>query len=330
MLRERWEAAKRDSDLKIDDRWTQSTVWYRLRPTLIENGIEINQGTRSYITSIINDICKEEFGVSREALGIIASARAQMYFDGRWTSVSLDYIESLAEKGTDILFIEKQGVPEVFASFADKYGMALVNTQGHLTEYGKDLVKASKEAGAHAVIITDGDASGITIAAEAPEEIPRIRIDDNEALEYLHISRDDVEEEYRPESQEINPVKKLVESDLQRYKYIDLEYVKHKRIEIDSIVAAVGGERLWEFIIYRLEKLFPTRNYNRVISLPSTYDIYPDMIQKFLSNLAFVSETVTRDEEDKILSELDNVKGFIDVREKTRDRRQTQKQTSKQ
>ena len=316
LLRERWEAVKIDSDLKIDDRWTQSTVWYRLRPTLIENGIEINQGTRSYITSIINDICKEEFGVSREALGIIASARAQMYFDSRWTSVNLDYIESLAEKGTDILFIEKQGVPEVFASFADKYGMALVNTQGHLTEYGKDLVKASKEAGAHAVIITDGDASGITIAAEAPEEIPRIRIDDDDALEYLHISREDVEEEYRPKSQEINPVKKLVESDLQRYKYIDLEYVKHKRIEIDSIVAAVGGERLWEFIVYKLEKLFPTRNYNRVISLPSTYDIYPDMIQKFLSHLAFVSETVTQDEEDKILSELGNVKGFIDVKEK--------------
>jgi hypothetical protein len=85
-----------------------------------------------------------------------------------------------------------------------------VNTQGHLTEYGKDLVKASKEAGAHAVIITDGDASGITIAAEAPEQIPRIIIDDDEALEYLHISREDVEEEYRPKSQEINPVKKLV------------------------------------------------------------------------------------------------------------------------
>jgi hypothetical protein len=37
---------------------------------------------------------------------------------------------------------------------------------------------------------------------------------------------------------------------------------------------------------------------------------------KFLSHLAFVSEPVTQDEEDKILFELGNVKGFIDVKEK--------------
>ena len=138
LLRGRWEAVQREPHLKIADRWTQSTVWYRLRPILIENGLEINQGTREYVTGLINTICKECFGLKREKLGIIASPRASLYFDGEWTSVSLDNVESLAEKGTDVIFIEKQGIVEVLASYADEYGIALVNNVGHLTEYGKD------------------------------------------------------------------------------------------------------------------------------------------------------------------------------------------------
>ncbi len=63
-----------------------------------------------------------------------------MYFDGTWTSVSFDAIDELAEKGTDIVFIEKEGVPEVLTEYADKYGISMVNTRGYLTEYGKGTV----------------------------------------------------------------------------------------------------------------------------------------------------------------------------------------------
>ena len=47
-----------------------------------------------------------------------------------------------ADKGTDIIFIEKEGISEVLTEWAGKYGFAMVNTRGHLTEYGKDLMNA--------------------------------------------------------------------------------------------------------------------------------------------------------------------------------------------
>src|SRR6266487_1774409 len=168
------------------DRWTQSTVWYLFIPIMEKYGIKV---TRQYITRLINVICKE-LGVTRESLRIIASPRAVMYFNGNWTSVSFDSVSALASHGTDVIFIEKLDIVEVLTDYADKYGVALVNTIGHLTEYGKDLIEASKESGAHVAILTDYDASGIKIASEVPEGIPRLGVDD-EMLEYFGLSKDD-------------------------------------------------------------------------------------------------------------------------------------------
>jgi Protein of unknown function C-terminus (DUF2399) len=144
------------------DRWTQSSVWYLFIPIMEKYGIK---ATRKYVTRLIKGLC-EELDVTREVIGIIASPRAVMYFDGIWTSVSFDNVSSLASQGTDVIFIEKLDVVEVLTDYADKYGIALVNTIGHLTEYGKDLIEASNESGAHVAILTDYDASGIKIASE--------------------------------------------------------------------------------------------------------------------------------------------------------------------
>jgi LAS superfamily LD-carboxypeptidase LdcB len=42
-------------------------------------------------------------------------------------------------------------IVEVLSDYADKYGIALVNIIGHLTEYGKDLIEASNESGASSI-----------------------------------------------------------------------------------------------------------------------------------------------------------------------------------
>jgi hypothetical protein len=48
-----------------------------------------------------------------------------------------------------------------------------------------------------------------------------------------------------------------------------VEYVSDKRIEIDSVMAAVNDNaRFWKFILDKLEDKFPTRNYNRAIAIP--------------------------------------------------------------
>jgi hypothetical protein len=59
----------------------------------------------------------------REELGIIAKPKATMYFNGKWTSVSYDATEDLARNGTDIIFMEKKGVVELFCEYADDYGI---------------------------------------------------------------------------------------------------------------------------------------------------------------------------------------------------------------
>ena len=120
--------------------------------------------TRAWIKELIKKVCTR-LGVSRESLGIFAGARATMYFDGNWSSVRFEAIEDLAEKGTDIIFIEKMPIVEVLTTYANKYGVALVNTIGNLTEYGKDLMRAIEASGGHAAIITDYEDYGLLIVA---------------------------------------------------------------------------------------------------------------------------------------------------------------------
>ena len=45
--------------------------------------------------------------------------------------------------GTDVVVIEKQGIIDELTVYADKYGVALVNSRGYLTEYAHDLMSAS-------------------------------------------------------------------------------------------------------------------------------------------------------------------------------------------
>ena len=56
----------------------------------------------------------------------------------------MDEINTLAKKGTDLVFIEKRGVIEIISKYIGHYGIAFCNTQGHFTEYAKDLARASK------------------------------------------------------------------------------------------------------------------------------------------------------------------------------------------
>ena len=63
------------------------------------------------------------------------------------------------------MFIEKERVPEVLTEYANKRGIAMVNTRGYLTEYGKDLMTMAKKSGPNIAIMTDYDLTGINIAS---------------------------------------------------------------------------------------------------------------------------------------------------------------------
>lgn len=314
-------------------KWTQSTVWYLFQPIMEKFGIERNRDT---ITGYIRDLCKAA-GVTRESLGIYAGARAELYFDGMWSSVSFSRIDKLAEKGTDIVCIEKQGVPEVLTEWADKYGIALLNSRGHLTEYGKDLMEVARKSGAHIAIMVDFDLPGIKIASETPTDMPWIGVNDV-TLEYFNLTREEVSIPAQSNQYE-SYITKLVENREHpfnakndnagkadtRFKDVDLEFLKDRRIEIDAILAKVGAERFFEFIRYNLRNISSTRDYNRAIKISfefynrDTIDILPETIRNFFERVQTISEVAAAKRKKDIEFKLQKVEGFLEVETKKKE-----------
>jgi hypothetical protein len=134
-------------------------------------------------------------------------------------------------KGVIILIIEKRGIAELLRPIAEPSGIALLSTQGFLTENAIDLAYLASTTGAKVAILTDYDISGIVIAHQVPE-LPRIGID-----------RDFLD--------------------------VDLDYLSDKRIEINAVMKDVGRERFWLWIVSKLKDLFgQDLNYNRAVDIP--------------------------------------------------------------
>jgi hypothetical protein len=217
------------------------------------------------------------------------------------------------------VFIEKEGVPEVLTEYADKYGIAMVNTRGYLTEYGKDLMTAAKKSGANVVIMTDYDLTGINIASLSPKDMPWIGVDDT-TFEYFNLNKENNNlTAEATNTRIIDNVKKKVAGD-ERFKNVDLEFLKIQRIEIDAILAQVGDERFWEYIMHKLKQFYPKRNYNRAISLPERYskeksDLLPKATKKLIRYIMDLTEDGTEETENAIKTDQENVDGFLDVKE---------------
>jgi hypothetical protein len=288
------------------EKWTLNSVWYNFL-SVLKNAE--TTATRGYVKQLINELCREA-GRTRESLGIFAGVRASLYFQGDWTSVSFDAIGALAEKGTDVVFIEKEGIPEVLTEYADKYGVAMVNTRGYLTEYGKDLMVAAENSGAHIAIMTDYDITGIHITSHSPSNMPWIGVD-NKTLEYFNLNPDDLAVE-ATNVRLFDNVKGLVRRD-GRFKHVAIDFLKDQRIEIDAILSEVGGERLWGLIQEKLTKTYPTSDYNRAITLPAVESLYPKSIQDLLVYINLQASDVVSHEQTEIEESLEHVKGMIDI-----------------
>jgi hypothetical protein len=239
---------------------------------------------------------------------------------GVWTGVSFDAVNSLATKGTDIVFVEKLDLVRVFGKYADKFGIALVNSHGHLVEYAKDLTKAAKASGAHVAIATDYDIPGVLIASEAKEVI---WLGVNEKmLQYFDLSKQNknVVVPYNPKKKRIDHdnFRNLVESDIRfRGGIIDIDFLKKNKIELDAVLSAVGSENLWKYFMEELKESYPIRDYNRVISSrPSLLNHYPQSkrnLDQYIYN--HVDSLISR-EREKIEAELRDVEGFLEVKKK--------------
>ena len=142
------------------------------------------------------------------------------------------------------------------------------------------------------VVLTDYDISGILIALKAKNVI-RIGVD-LETLEWLEFKTDPAslqsfDETYTPEKSHYNGVmqelQELKGQVSEKYKRLltseNIEYLKKRRIEINAIWERIGDEKLWEFIIYKLQTEFTYSNQNRVINVKEIARgiIPPDVIK---------------------------------------------------
>ncbi|MFL6412592.1 MAG: hypothetical protein ACJ71K_15305 [Nitrososphaeraceae archaeon] len=281
--------------------WTQSDVFYATRKLLIETYHYTNEKiNRDYITGLIKEVCEENLGVKREYIGILAADRAQLYFKGEWRDVGLKEIEQLSLYGIALLIIEKEGVAEQLSLFADEKGIALLNTRGFLTEYAEILSKKSEKEGCKVAILTDFDASGLVLAAKAPNAY-RIGID-FETLEDLGLNIKDVEEEYRPGCNHLKPLQQGGElAGLYPKEWID--YIATKRVEINSITEALNdNEKVWNWIVEKLRAKFTNWDYTRAVDIPEY--VMPKPLELLNENFEKIGTDIFKNRRDKLSENL--------------------------
>jgi predicted flap endonuclease-1-like 5' DNA nuclease len=101
------------------------------------------------------------------------------------------------------------------------------------------------------------------------------------------------------------------------YQHFGLDTSKPINHKIDGVLSVVGSEALAEYLLERMEEAYPTRDYNRVISVtPFLSKHYPQAINDFDSRIRSYVGSIIFEEQQQIEKELEEVEGFIDVHEK--------------
>jgi hypothetical protein len=107
-----------------------------------------------------------------------------------------------------------------------------------------------------------------------------------------------------------------------RFKNVDLKFLEYRRIEIDAILAKAGGERFFEFIMFKLKEISPNRDYNRAITISTelfnkdNFDLLPEPLKKQFILIQKITDDATEETKETITAELSKIEGFIDVTEK--------------
>lgn len=320
-LRDRKKAVEANPAIIETDRITQSSVWYRMRPQMMrdyENGIfKPNKSwskTRRYLTSIIDGLCKGEtlfrgekiFGeesLSREDLGIFATAKGMMIYRGESYPISIDNIKKIANKGIAVWPIEKEGIPNIIAPFAGDYAIALIATGGRFSKYIKRLIEEIKKIGSVVQIVVDFDAVGDDIARSTYTPTVKIGLERDvvpwlQKHGYPNLTEADVEEKYTPRG----------------VKVIHDVYLEHKRIELDSIIAKTSGEALFKYLLYKAQqkKNAPNGfNVAKVTRIPDDDEFYSNGINTILSRYEYAKNTILEKLKERIRVLLEKEKETI-------------------
>ena len=194
--------ANNDNSTFVTNRWDHSDVFYAIRTHLNRLGWDTSVYTDSVIGgskrrkelyAMIQDVCENYYGVKRHQIGIYPADRATMAFNGKYYPVDFDGISNLMSRGTDIIVVEKFGAVVKMIPFTQSNGIAFIESQGFVSEYGIALarlcnrqIQVSKDYTSnhvpryigHLAVLTDCDSSGVGIGLKIPGAI-RLGIDIN-------------------------------------------------------------------------------------------------------------------------------------------------------
>jgi len=302
-LQRRKDLLEEYGEVPESERTTQQGIYYKIRS---EMGGEIDMKRDSFIAALRDECILMGGDLSyREKLGITAAERAQLFFRGETYPISWERIEELATKGCDVILVEKEGVCEVIDPYASRRGIALLNSRGFATDYAQQLLKLSKILQGNLFLFTDYDVSGLLIAQKLLT-IPRLGVDP-QMISRLSLSRRYLEEKYDTKDG-MAPKKHLKALPLHLQ-----EEVREKRIEIDAVLAAVGPERLWNYLEEKMLGLAPQRDLTRSIDL--AIPLPPDISTPLAKITKYVG-SVGAPKREEIKEELKRWKeGFVDVEE---------------
>jgi hypothetical protein len=252
-------------------RMDQSDIFYPMRTILYRKGYDVSSlsegEVRQKLYSYIKEYCEDKLKIKRHQIGIFAADRAVMAYQGETYSVSFENCLDLAGLGVDIICIEKEGIVEKLSPFTGGVGIALVQSQGFVSEYGIMLVQAARKSGANVMVLTDFDTDGIKIAFEL-EGIIRIGID----FESVHQINKQLEAEFEgndqfppePAAAEVGSVEP-VDDDESIYKpdMEDLEPELDDILDLDELIEGRNATDTWKNLEYLTQGLERISKSNR-------------------------------------------------------------------
>jgi hypothetical protein len=284
---ERARAVRKDKTLIQRARQDLSHQFYVTRKRLDADGYDVgslNDSRRKVLHAEVKAYCDKVLHVKRHQIGIFAADRAQFAFRGKTHNVNLESITKLQNLGTDIILVEKESAVEQFVPFTTDTGIALLQSQGFLSEYTEILAKKASGLGANMGVLNDFDIAGVKMGLQFPVNAVRFGMDlqvvSDLGMNYRELEESGLTINDEPTTHWLNLNKLLRNGGLNSYyheyliKY--LPYLRDKRIELNTVIVEMSertgsNEALWNWLKDSIIRAFPTRNYNRAVEV---YDIY--------------------------------------------------------
>jgi hypothetical protein len=323
------------------ERWDHSDVFYASRTHLNQQGWDTSvyndsigkEGTqrRKAFYGKIKSVCEDHFGVKRHEIGIYPEDRAIMAFNGRVYSVGFEEIKTLMHYGTDVLVVEKQGTVIKMVPFTMNIGIAFIQSQGFVSEYGTAL--ASLCNGGHGSIpsdytkgfvpmhtgnlgvLTDCDSSGVVIGLGI-KNATRIGIDLDTITEMNKVNSD-LGIELNLELEDLQESTRIHHEDAYGNNVRFIDYLEENRIELNTILAAAKPEPFWNWLRWKMLQLWPERNYRRALFIDDsmrtpTFKRFERWYDKQTELVIKDSVKTARDDLLKVDGFFEDVDGFED------------------